>query len=175
MSAAASTDVLDTSTVLLKTLSYAVGGMTIECAARSILSASLKLYQGPFPTGSAKPAATCLNLVLILVGSSLSLILSLMTIGTSFISINVCIAMSFSANLSWHLFFVIFAAFLMYKTWHVCNGNSVYTALAVLLFMCRISFGFADLGFSGGIIIEDTCNYKQSEVTGIGYAARIGT
>ncbi|KAI9352749.1 hypothetical protein BDR26DRAFT_849808 [Obelidium mucronatum] len=74
-------------------------------------------------------------------------------------------------NLIWHLFFIGFGAFMLWKSWIVTEKNRVFLTFATLALTYRAVWGIIDLLWSGGYIVFDSdlhksnCEFDQNKIS----------
>ncbi|ORY43748.1 hypothetical protein BCR33DRAFT_717398 [Rhizoclosmatium globosum] len=82
-----------------------------------------------------------------------------------------CYSLNFIQTLLWHISFVTFDIFILYKSFIVVDKNKLYLALASMVLLYRIGWSIVGLIKSGGYWddAEQACNYHQDSSSGFQY------
>ncbi|KAI9352748.1 hypothetical protein BDR26DRAFT_849807 [Obelidium mucronatum] len=83
-------------------------------------------------------------------------------------TVDICRGVYKINNLFWHLFFIGFASFMLWKSWIVTDKNRVFLIFAVSALLYRTIWGIIDLAWSGGYWdAEIGCYYDQNGVSAL--------
>ncbi|KAJ3057940.1 hypothetical protein HDU98_005923 [Podochytrium sp. JEL0797] len=147
-------------------ISLVILGLIVESNIRGIVSALRKLH-----TSRHKPNA---NLLLILTCNVASLGIVCASIALEAVTQGTCVPIWQTLNVFYHLFFVAFDIFLLYKT-HVvfCSKSTLqYKFWSAVILANRIAWALADLVASKGVWNPDAemqCSFQKNLVSGPGY------
>ncbi|ORY48204.1 hypothetical protein BCR33DRAFT_714608 [Rhizoclosmatium globosum] len=83
-----------------------------------------------------------------------------------------CVGINFIDNLLWHIFFVLFDTFILWKSWIVTDKNRLYLAACIVAMGFRLSTGILDLVWTTAYWDSQVgCVYNQSDFSTMLYTA----
>ncbi|KAI9349567.1 hypothetical protein BDR26DRAFT_628558 [Obelidium mucronatum] len=163
------TDGPTTLSLIVVPLNAFLMGICFEACTSALLISGYRLYQIlAAQTRKESPFMTLL-IVIFNAGAMLSFIMSVVVFLP--LTEHNCIGVDWFSNFIWHVYFVTFNIFVLYKSYIVTDRNTVYAVAASLAFLYRIAWTIPDLVWTGGIWDSEKqeCNYHFSHLAGFHY------
>ncbi|ORY43500.1 hypothetical protein BCR33DRAFT_262606 [Rhizoclosmatium globosum] len=139
----------------------ALSGLCFEVAIGGLLTIATKL-QGPLKSKVTVSIVGACN-ILCLWYTGMQLGFWLISNPTT------CFGFAIVSNISSHLFFLAFDAFVLFVTYYITNKDKKLRQVNYILLIHRFVWAIADIYMSRGYWDGNQCSYTQNSITGIGY------
>ncbi|KAI8607650.1 hypothetical protein BC830DRAFT_1158220 [Chytriomyces sp. MP71] len=111
--------------------------------------------------------------MLIVLFNSVAIVFVVFEVWSQFGAQETCVPVNFAANLFFHLFYLLFDVFMLYKSYVVTQFNKFFCVFAILSALYRFGWAFGDLYLSQGqwipastVNATGVCVFNQNPVTG---------